>query len=337
MYNPFTLSRFALLALFSLLLISCGGKGVVKPEESAKPAPAQTAETPQKPGTKPGGYYLDDGPGENPPPNIDGIPDAVPRPEILLARANLPYSALGERYIPMTSYKPYKERGIASWYGKRYHGRKTSSGEIYDMYGMTGAHPTLPIPSYARVTNPENGRSVIVRINDRGPFQKGRLIDLSYAAAYKLRLVQHGSGLVEVEAIDASNSSMLRAKGPDEVEPGPAQIETAQVEPPPAVPQPTKLEGSATAAAPAAEATDAAAPEGGDYVQVGAFKFKPNAESLINKLKKQNLAENVPVQSWYNEGTYRVRLGPYASRQEAESAAAAIRRVLKTSAILIRQ
>jgi len=324
---PHLYSRFVLLPLFCLLLISCGGKGVIKPEEIAKPA-EPVAQTP-KPATKPGGYYLDDGPGDNPPPNIDSIPDAVPRAEILLGRANLPYSALGKRYVPMTEYKPYKERGLASWYGKRYHGRKTSSGEVYDMYGMTGAHTTLPLPSYVRVTNIENGRSVIVRINDRGPFHSDRVVDLSYAAAYKLRLVEKGSGMVEVEAIDVNNSAMLKPVATiSQPEPGPAKIVTSQVEPPPPVPQPAAIDSPAQ---------QTPSPAIGDYVQVGAFKHKPNAESLISKLRNQDLVGNVPVESWYNAGTYRVRLGPYASRQEAEEAALKIRRALKTSAILIRQ
>ena len=106
----------------------------------------------------------------------------------------------------MTSYQPYKESGIASWYGKRFHGKKTSNGETYDMYSMSAAHTILPLPSYVKVSNPANGRSVIVRVNDRGPFKHSRIIDLSYAAAYKLGYTNKGSTLVEVEAIDASNA-----------------------------------------------------------------------------------------------------------------------------------
>ena len=112
-----------------------------------------------------------------------------------------PYTVLGQSYTPMTRLTPYKERGIASWYGKRYHDQKTSSGEIYDMYAMTAAHTVLPMPSYARVTNLANDKSVVVRINDRGPFRSDRLIDLSYTAAQHLGLLGRGSGLVEVEAI----------------------------------------------------------------------------------------------------------------------------------------
>jgi rare lipoprotein A len=151
--------------------------------------------------SQPGGYYKDDGPPERVPANLDRVADAVPRLEPLHKFANRPYSAMGKHYVPMTSLQPFRERGLASWYGKRYHGAKTSSGETYDMYAMSAAHPRLPIPSYARVTNLANGRSVVVRINDRGPFRDGRVIDVSYAAAHKLGFIQAGQARVEVEAI----------------------------------------------------------------------------------------------------------------------------------------
>ena len=156
-----------------------------------------------------GGYYKDDGPHERPPANLDRVADAVPRVEPLHKYANRPYSALGKNYTPMTSVQPFRQRGLASWYGKRYHGQKTSSGEVYDMYAMTGAHPTLPIPSYVRVTNLANGRSVVVRINDRGPFTSERVIDLSYVAAYKLGYIQAGQARVEVESIVPGRNSAL--------------------------------------------------------------------------------------------------------------------------------
>jgi rare lipoprotein A len=152
--------------------------------------------------TKPGGYYLDDGPGDNPPANLDSIPDAVPRREPLIPAANRAYVAMGRTYAPQTEIKPFVQEGIASWYGRRFNGKPTSSGEPYNMYAMTAAHPTLPIPSYARVTSLDTGKSVIVRINDRGPFHNNRIIDLSYTAAYKLGIVGHGRGQVRVESID---------------------------------------------------------------------------------------------------------------------------------------
>jgi len=153
------------------------------------------------PATAKGGYYKDDGPGDAPPPNLDALPDAVPRVEPLHRFANRPYQVFGRDYVPLATVGPFRQRGMASWYGRRFNGGKTSSGEPYDMYAMTAAHPTLPIPSYARVTNAASGRSVVVRINDRGPFHADRAIDLSYAAAYKLGYAAAGSALVDIEAV----------------------------------------------------------------------------------------------------------------------------------------
>jgi len=158
---------------------------------------------------KPGGYYKDDGPGGRPPVDLDRVADAKPKAEPLHRSANNPYSALGKKYTPYRSLKPHRERGLASWYGRRFHGKPTASGERYDMYAMTAAHTLLPIPSYARVTHLGNGRSVIVRINDRGPFRNDRIIDLSYAAAHRLGYVQAGSARVEVEAILPGKTSAV--------------------------------------------------------------------------------------------------------------------------------
>ncbi|MDP2265505.1 MAG: septal ring lytic transglycosylase RlpA family protein, partial [Thiobacillus sp.] len=154
------------------------------------------------PAAKSGGYYLDDGPEANPPPNLDVIPDAVPRAEPLHRFANRTYTVLGNTYTPKTERRTHREEGLASWYGRRFHGKKTASGERYDMYAMTAAHPTLPIPSYVRVTALNNGKSVVVRINDRGPFHSSRVIDLSYTAAHKLGYLGKGHARVRVESID---------------------------------------------------------------------------------------------------------------------------------------
>jgi rare lipoprotein A len=148
-----------------------------------------------------GGYYKDDGPHENPPANAAQVPDAVPRAEPLHRYANRPYTVFGRDYQPLARLQPFRQRGLGSWYGKRFHGQKTASGEIYDMYAMTAAHPTLPIPSYVRVTHVGSGRSVVVRVNDRGPFHPGRIIDLSYAAALRLGYIQAGHAEVELESI----------------------------------------------------------------------------------------------------------------------------------------
>ncbi len=188
---------------------------IVEPQAVPPSASRQTTppQTPSRTTRRGGGYYLDDGPGDHPPPNIDDIPDAVPKIEPLRAAANRPYVALGKTYTPLTEPEPFHETGLASWYGRRFDGKSTSSGETYNMYAMTAAHPTLPIPSYARVTSLANGRSVIVRINDRGPFHSDRIIDLSYTAAHKLGLVQGGSGMVEVTAITPTEISAGRDVG----------------------------------------------------------------------------------------------------------------------------
>jgi len=138
-----------------------------------------------------------DGPPLQPPPGLALTPDAVPRIEPIRAGGpNKPYEIAGERIVPLTADAPLAERGLASWYGRKYHGRPTSSGETYDMFAMTAAHRTMPIPSYARVRNPANGREIVVRINDRGPFAAGRVIDLSYVAALRLGVL---AGVAPVE------------------------------------------------------------------------------------------------------------------------------------------
>ena len=148
-----------------------------------------------------GGASGRDGSEAHPPADLDKIPDAVPKVEsIRIGGPNKPYEVDGRTYVPITDDRPLVQKGLASWYGKKFHGRRTSSGEAYNMYAMTAAHPTLPIPSYARVRNPANGREVIVRVNDRGPFSPGRIIDLSYTAALKLGVLG-GVAPVEVERI----------------------------------------------------------------------------------------------------------------------------------------
>jgi rare lipoprotein A len=178
-------------AALGLALAGCGSSPTVP---TKTPPPTTTA--------KGGGYYLDDGPEATPPPNLDAIPDAVPREEPLHRFANRSYVALGNTYTPQTERRAHSEEGLASWYGRRFHGKKTASGELYDMYAMTAAHPTLPIPSYARITALDTGKSVVVRVNDRGPFHSSRVIDLSYTAAHKLGYLGRGSTRVRVESLD---------------------------------------------------------------------------------------------------------------------------------------
>lgn len=269
-----------------------------------------------------GGYYLDDGPGASAPANIEAIPDAVPKIEPLSRGTLRPYVVMGRSYTPMTQLTPYKARGIASWYGRRYHGKQTSSGEIYDMYAMSAAHTVLPIPSYARVTNVSNGRSVVVRVNDRGPFIDSRLIDLSYTAAYKLGIIGAGSGMVEVESIIPGVTPAVEppptvASAPPAV---PAAVEAAPVTtvplPPPApvTPPPAPVIASELAAA-------SSALPGGTYLQFGAFGVQSNAESYLARLQAQAdwLAGSLRVH--FSDGIYRVQAGPYASDAAARETA----------------
>lgn len=264
------------------------------------------------PSKKGGGYYLDDGPGDHPPENIDAIPDATPKVEPFNARANQPYMALDNKYTPMTSFYPYKERGIASWYGKRYHGKKTSIGEYYDMYSMTGAHTTLPIPCYVRVTNTENGKSVIVRINDRGPFKKDRVIDLSFAAAYKLRLSDKGSGPVEVELIDPRQFSALK-KTPDVI--------TEKIKEKEVIPKEIKTE-EAIANEPL-------------YIQAGAFKNEKNADLLLKQLTDMKLENTPPFKKQFSEDLFHVVIGPFNSKDEANNIADLIKSKIKISIFIV--
>lgn len=168
-----------------------------------EPAPTQSGSgksTQWEPAPQGGGYYLDDGPGSHRPKDLHNLPDAVPVLEPIAEPNKRTYTVMGQTFSPQQSLEePYRQEGRASWYGRKFHGAKTANGEIYDMYKMTAAHPTLPLPSYARVTNLDNGKEVIVRVNDRGPFLRGRIIDLSYAAALKLDYINHGSARVRVE------------------------------------------------------------------------------------------------------------------------------------------
>lgn len=327
-----------LIFILCTFLVACGGSKSVKPKPQETTASSKPASTPSasssstSSSTKPGGYYLDDGPGDNPPQDIDSIPDAVPKKEPLLARANKPYMALGNSYKPMTSYQPYKANGVSSWYGKRYHGKKTSSGEIYDMYGMTAAHPTLPLPSYVKVTNPANDRFVVVRVNDRGPFKHDRIIDLSYAAAYKLRFSAQGSTSVIVEAIDTSNTSPSYIASYTQVLQKTTPQATSVVNPKPANPS-----TNAQPIAPSQTIENTTTPLSGYYIQVGAFKNELNADLLIKKIQGLDLENNAGINKVYNDDIYRLKLGPYESKNAAEAKAFNIRKKLNIPTLITNQ
>ena len=171
-------------AVAALLLAGCGSapRTIEDTAVDAKNSPISKAPTPTRKSTavlkRGGGFYKDDGPADDIPDGLDDIPDAEPKWEPLHKPATKPYVVLGKEYVPNTALKSYKARGVASWYGKKFHGQKTSIGQPYDMFAMTAAHPTLALPSYVRVTQIQSGKSVIVRVTDRGPFHADRILSL---------------------------------------------------------------------------------------------------------------------------------------------------------------
>ena len=269
--------RRALLVVLALVLASC-------------------ATAPKPP---PGKYYADDGPPERVPDNLAAVPEAEPRDEPFHRFANRPYTVFGQTYVPVVNKEPRRERGMASWYGRKFHGQKTASGETYDMFAMTAAHRTFPIPSYARVTNPKNGKSVVVRINDRGPFHSNRIIDLSFAAASRIGIVNEGSALVEVERVLAASASEAPAPSLASTQPAPL----------PAAVQTPVLEQETA----------------GMWLQLGAFSSPESAESFRERVRKELSWLLEPVQLHARDGLHRVRLGPYRTREEAVAIADKVR------------
>jgi rare lipoprotein A len=206
----------------------------------------------------------------------------------------------GREYVPATTLKAYRERGVASWYGRKFHGQKTSIGETYDMYAMTAAHPTLPLPSYARVTCIATGKSVIVRVNDRGPFLRDRVIDLSYAAAHRIGIAQMGSGEVEIEAILPGETPWLAAPPL-----------------PPVAAAPTVTANAPVAGGPIATPAET----GGFAVQLGAFANYANAQHFLQQVQAQLATAQVEARVRQAKGLFRVYVGPYADRDEARRVA----------------
>jgi len=285
-----------------------------------------------KPGAAPASSDRD-GPEAIIPPGLDQVPDATPKLEtIRKGGPNKPYEVFGQRYEPMTEDLPLVERGLASWYGKKFHGKPTSSGEIYNMYAMTGAHATIPIPGYARVRNPANGREVLVRINDRGPFHRGRIIDLSYTAALKLGVLK-GVAPVEVERItfeDIRTGAWQRGRptSPESVPmplpdhtpvyaaagaAGAAALETTQ-----------QIAAASSASGTAAEAPLPPAPRAaarGFWVQLGAFSRLDGAEAMRRELV-QEFDWLAPLLAVFKDNSlHRLQAGPYTSRDDARRVA----------------
>ncbi|MES3022525.1 MAG: septal ring lytic transglycosylase RlpA family protein [Pseudomonadota bacterium] len=278
------------------------------PGAANDPARARAAATLPAPVPGSGAYYQDDGPAAVVPPDLDKVPDAEARVEPLSKYANRPYVVFGKRYVPMTDGAAFSQRGQGSWYGKKFHGQRTASGEIYDMYKMSAAHPTLPIPSYARVTSVASGRQVVVRINDRGPFHKGRVVDVSYTAAVKLGLLSSGSHEVSVERLLPADIARIAAGAP--------------------------------------ERGDRVVPEGADagadavqeafFLQLGAFGRAGAAESLRERLVGLGVeAESVKVLR--GGAVHRVLSGPYPTRAEAAEAARELPGSLALKPVVVRR
>jgi rare lipoprotein A len=252
-------------------------------------------------------------PSPSPPPAPLRVPDAMPKLEpIRDGGPNRPYAVLGESYTPLAADAEYVESGLASWYGRPFHGRRTASGEVYNMYALSAAHKTLPLPSYARVTNPANGRSLIVRINDRGPFKKGRVIDLSWAAAAQLDVL--GLAPVHVERIT-----------PAQIASGRWRRDAAPLidgdDPP--EPEPDAAQRAPTAAG------------RGFWVQLGAFRERGGAMQLQQQAAERvdGLALRLAVFS--DAPLHRVQAGPFATRDEAQRVAARVREQMLLSPTVI--
>jgi rare lipoprotein A len=301
--------RIFLLAIMALTLAACRGN-VPRPEQTSHQPESDSYSTrapvverssernddisPAPPQQSGGGSYLaGDGPGTDIPANLERIPNAVPHNEPLHRYANRPYTVMGKNYRPLTVTGSYKERGVASWYGKKFHGQRTSIGEVYDMYGMTAAHTTLPIPSYARVTNLANNKSVVVRVNDRGPFLHERVIDLSYTAAAKLGIIGKGQGQVEVESLSADDYAPAPLS--------PIYKEAIQVSP---LPSDT---------APAAS--------GKAYLQLGAFSSQRGAEEFLSSMRAKLSDSGKALSLSHKNGMVKVRIGPYSSADTARATA----------------
>ncbi|MFO1218644.1 MAG: septal ring lytic transglycosylase RlpA family protein [Burkholderiaceae bacterium] len=287
-----------------------------------------------------------DGPGANPPPNLMQVPDAEPRVEpIRSGGPNKPYEVLGRAYSPLATDAPLAERGLASWYGRKFHGRPTSNGEIYDMYAMTAAHKTMPIPSYARVRNPANGREVIVRINDRGPFHAGRVIDLSYTAALKLGVL-NAVAPVEVERItfEAIRTGAWRG-GDVRVAAAGAAASASEAAP---VPAPPASEAAAAEPAPVAAGALAGAPEVGTsatrpladaprgfWMQLGAFRERDGALDFQRKVERELEWLGPLLAVFRDRELHRLQAGPYATRGEAFAAAERLRGELQLVPLIV--
>lgn len=326
-YNAGAAKLWRILGVLTLLsvLSACGGSRVRLDRETSSSAikgattsPVANDGTPRR-----GGYYQDDGPGDNPPPNLELIADAEPRIEPLARAANRPYEVFGKQYVPDVREVPFRQRGVASWYGRKFHGQRTSSGEIYDMYAMTAAHPTLPIPSYVRVTNPANGKTVIVRVNDRGPFHSDRIMDLSYTAAFKLGYANRGSTLVEVERILPAEIAQKKTEPAPAVTPVVSSVPIALPDNGSAVVNSSTAPGTVATTAtesrtsPSADSGTGSTLLSGIFIQLGAFGAREKAEMQRAEIYQQFGWMNEVIHIELRDNLHRLLAGPYATREAA--------------------
>ncbi len=332
-------------AACAILLAACGSvpltpSGDAGGTRAGSSAPAAGVPALPPAGSGRGAYYQDDGPGDRIPEDVLATPDAEPKVEPYTTRGNRPYVVFGKSYTPFTDDREFRQRGRGSWYGKKFHGQRTSSGEIYDMYKMTAAHPTLPLPSYVRVTNVANGRQVIVRVNDRGPFHSSRIIDLSYTAALKLGYLQQGSAELEVERLLPEEIARMTANRPASASAPVAATPVAIVEARPMpVSQPGAAPGSgvtvyavpavgtaaasivSAASAPVVNAAPVPVAAPGFYLQLGAYSQPGSAEAAREQLQRQWAGAMPPFEVQAGGAWYRVFSGPFGSREEAAAAA----------------
>lgn len=301
-----------------------------------------------------------DGPEANPPADLARVPDAEPKLEPIRATGpNKPYDVLGRSYVPITQDAPFTERGLASWYGRKFHGRRTASGEVYNMYAMTAAHPTLPIPSYARVRNPANGREAVVRINDRGPFHPGRIVDLSYTAAFKLDMLR-GVAPVELQRItfeDIRTGAWRRETGGEPAHGANLHASAlnvrglqaaASMNPPVHIPSAAPVEPVAPVVASigppawvaetvpdAPTARAFTAPARGFWVQIGAFRMRDGAESFHKRVSAE-LDWLAPLLAVFSDAAvFRLQAGPYPNRDLARGVAERVRDGLQLAPVIV--
>ena len=321
------------------MLAACGTTSTTQTGtiERKPPAPITAKPQPGIPvlpaaGSGRGAYYQDDGPGDNPPPGLLETPDAEVRSDPLRPGSNKPYKVFGKSYTPIPLGSDFRQRGPGTWYGKKFHGQRTSSGELYDMYKMTAAHPTLPIPSYARVTNLSNGKTVVVRINDRGPFHSKRIIDVSYTAALKLGLLVNGSSQLEVVHLTPDEIERMIAARKAGGNAAPA-VAAAPAGAPPTMPKAAPMLAAADGEAEARAMLAGGATAPGFYLQLGSYARADGADLLRQRLQSSDAGLTMEVEQ--SGKFYRLFAGPYATREDAQAAGRALPAGLKLKPIVI--